>query len=352
MITMTNFVGNKDLIKLLRISIEAARVRNTALPHVLLKGPAGAGKTTLAEAIAKEFGTEPRALTPHTAKNSRELRKLFQRMPGEGYDADGKITGKIRPQIVFVDECHQLSRLAQENLGMAMQDWKLPVQVGGKDVFEWVPRFTLIGATTLPGKLSKPFLDRFRIQSEFETYSHDEAVEITHIHAGAEKITLGPGVADAIARRSRGIPRLVVRFLDRLIDAAVVAGKDDPKNASTITLPLARIMFSQFLRVDDRGLTKTDVKILKHLAVAQDPVGLDTLATVTNEDNATVGGVIEPYLIQEGLMDRTKRGRVITEQGRRYLSTAGYLQHAHTSERGARLIGEHGEESRAANSEG
>jgi Holliday junction DNA helicase RuvB len=342
MITMASFVGNKDLIRLLQISIEAAKARNAALPHTLLRGPAGAGKTTLAEAVAREFGTEPWALTPYTAKNNKELRKLFQRMPGEGYDHRGKKIGTIHPQIIFIDEIHQLTLLAQENLGIAMQDWKLPVQVGGKDVFEWVPRFTLIGATTLPGKLSKPFRDRFKIQSEFETYSYKESIQITYVHAKLQGIVLAPGVAEAVARRSRGIPRLVVRFLDRLADAAIVASSGNLKEAETITLPLAEIVFKQFLRVDDRGLTGTDVKILKQLAIAQDPVGIDTLATITNEDKATIEGVTEPYLVQEGLIERTKRGRVLTEEGRRYLSTAGYLQNANNSRGAARLIGEDG----------
>jgi Holliday junction DNA helicase RuvB len=206
----------------------AAKTQNRALPHILLKGPAGTGKTTLAEVVAREFGTVPMALTPGTAKKAEDLRKLFLRMPEDGYDNQGEIIGKIQPQIVFVDECHQLPLLAQENLGIAMQDWKLPVRVSNQDVFEWVPRFTLIGATTLPGKLSKPFLDRFKIQSEFETYAHDESVQVTELHANIKGLQLTEGVADAIARRSRGVPRLVVRYIDWMSDAAVNANAGDP----------------------------------------------------------------------------------------------------------------------------
>lgn len=325
MITMSNFVGNGDLIRLLQISVGAAKIRNTSLPHILLKGPAGTGKTTLAEAIAREFGTEPMALTPNTARKTEDLRKLFLKMPGAGYDDDGNITGPIQPQIVFIDEVHQLPLLAQENLGIAMQDWKLPVQINGADVFEWVPRFTLIGATTLPGKLSKPFLDRFKIQSEFETYSHDEAVQISEIQAAAQGLRLDPGVAEAIAQRSRGVPRLVVRYLDRLHDAAVIAGESNPGKENLITIELTELMFRQFLKVDDRGLTKTDIKILVQLARQTDPVGIEMLATIANEDKGTVENSIEPYLLHEGLIVRTKRGRILTEEGRRYLKAAGYL---------------------------
>ena len=339
MITLDNFIGNEYLIKVLRISIAAAKARNTALPHILLRGPAGTGKTTLAEAIAKEFGTKPLALTPGTAKKTSDLRKLFLRMPGEGYDQDGKIVSKIRPQLIFCDEVHQLPLLAQENLGIAMQDWKLPVNIEGQDVFEWVPRFTLIGATTLPGKLSKPFLDRFKIQSEFETYSLDEAIQIVNIHAKVQDLTLAPGVAEAIARRSRGVPRLVVRFLDRLADAAIVAGQKNPTYKHVITLQLAEVIFRDFLRVDDRGLTKTDIKILKQLARLVDPVGVDTLATIANEDRKSVENTIEPYLIQEGLLVRTKRGRVLTEEGRRYLEATGHLEPSPDLPRTGRLIG-------------
>ena len=339
MITLDKFVGNEDLIQLLRISIAAAKARNSALPHILLKGPAGTGKTTLAEAIAREFGTQPLALTPGTAKKISDLRKLFLRMPGEGYDPEGKVVARIQPQVVFCDEVHQLPLLAQENLGIAMQDWKLPVTLEGQDVFEWVPRFTLIGATTLPGKLSKPFLDRFKIQSEFETYSMDEAIKIVGLHAKSQDLTLGAGVAEAIAQRSRGVPRLVVRFLDRLSDAALVAGRNNPTYKKVITKQLTEAVFRDFLRVDDRGLTKTDIKILKQLSQLSDPVGVDTLATIANEDRKSVENTIEPYLIQEGLLIRTKRGRLLTEEGRRYLETAGYIKTGPALPRTGRLIG-------------
>jgi holliday junction DNA helicase RuvB len=340
MITMSNFIGNTDFIRLIKISIEAAKARNMALPHILLKGPAGTGKTTLAEAVAREFGTEPMALTPGTAKKAEDLRKLFLRMPDTGYDGQGNVVGRISPQIVFCDECHQLPLIAQENLGIAMQDWKLPVKVNNQDVFEWVPRFTLIGATTLPGKLSKPFLDRFKIQSEFETYAHDEAVQITDIHANSQGLMLEEGVSNAIAKRSRGVPRLIVRYLDRLHDAAIVAGNQNPSSANRISLELAELMFKQFLKVDDRGLTKTDIKILLQLAKQPDPVGVETLATIANEDKGTIENSIEPYLIHEGLLVRTKRGRLLTDEGHRYLIEAGYLKEEPRLGRVGRLMGE------------
>ncbi len=340
MITISDFVGNGELVELLGISIDAAKAKNTALPHILLKGPAGTGKTTLAEAIAQEFGTSPLALTPNSAKSPEDLRKFFLRMPGEGYDAvNGKIIGEIRPQIVFIDEIHQLSLLGQENLGIAMQDWKLPVHLKGTDVFMWVPRFTLIGATTLAGKLSKPFLDRFKIQSEFETYSLDEVLEIVHLHADKNDLKLEEGVDQSIAKRARGIARLVVRFLDRLSDAAVVAGRGDPPTQNIITRTLTDGVFERLLRIDDRGLTKTDIKILTTLHSAAEPVGVDMLATIANEDKATVEKAIEPYLIHEGLLLRTKRGRTLSDEGRKYLVTEGYVGEHHEANQAGRIIG-------------
>lgn len=324
MITLSTFIGNEDLVRVLRISVSAAKQRNTSLPHILLKGPAGTGKTTLAEAVAREFGTEPMALTPTTAKKSEDLRKLFLRMPGVGYNGGGKIVGTIQPQIIFCDEIHQLPLLAQENLGIAMQDWRLPVRLNGKDVFEWVPRFTLIGATTLPGKLSKPFLDRFRIQSDFETYSLEDTIRIVEVHAKNQGLTLEPGVKESIAKRSRGIARLVVRFLDRVADAAVVAAQGREELKKRVSLDLAETMLKHFLKVDDRGLTKSDIKILVQLSKLVEPVGLDALSVVANEDPATIQNTVEPYLIQEGLLMRTKRGRMITDEGRRYLQSAGH----------------------------
>lgn len=340
MITMKNFIGNVDFIRLLRISLAAAKAKNEALPHLLLKGPAGTGKTTLAEAIAEEFDTKPRALTSNTAKKSEELRKLFLKMPGEGYDQDGNIIARIAPQIIFVDEIHQLPLLAQENLGLAMQDWRLPVNVNGEDTFEWVPRFCLIGATTLPGKLSKPFLDRFKIQADFETYSRDESIKIAHLHAENKGITLAEGVASAVAQRSRGVARLIVRFLDRVHDAAIVTAHQDnrPQDGNHVSLRLAKTMLKEFLKVDDRGLTKTDIKILTQLCRITDPVGLETLAAIANEDKMTIQNTVEPYLIQEGLLLRTKRGRIITDEGRRYLHAEGYIHEGPGAMRG-RVIG-------------
>ncbi|MCI0527460.1 MAG: hypothetical protein L0Y56_08445, partial [Nitrospira sp.] len=256
-----------------------------------------------------------------------------------GYDLQGKVIGKIQPQLIFIDEIHQLPLLAQENLGIAMQDWKLPVRVGGKDVFEWVPHFTLVGATTLSGKLSKPFLDRFKIQADFETYSLEEAIKIVNVHAEDQGLTLSPGVDDAIARRSRGVARLIVRFLDRVADAAVIAAQGKEELQKQVSLELAETMLNHFLKVDDRGLTKSDIKILLQLSKLSEPVGIDSLAVVANEDKMTIQNTVEPYLIQEGLIIRTKRGRVITDEGRRYLAAAGYAEAEAGPLRG-RVIGE------------
>ena len=220
-----------------------------------------------------------------------------------------------------------------------MHDWKLPVRVNGRDEFEWIPRFCLIGATTLPGKLSKPFRDRFKIQAQFETYTQDESIKIVEIHARNQGLLLGEGVAESIAKRSRGVARLIVRFLDRLIAAAEVAAKNEPEKKNMIALQLAQTVFKDFLKVDDRGLTISDLKVLKQLHKLEEPVGVETLATIINEDKSTVEQEVEPYLVQEGLIARTKRGRIITDEGRRYLQTEGYIQNMPSLGRIGRIIG-------------
>lgn len=347
MLNLDNFVGNNDLRQQLKVAILAARETNSPLHHVLLKGPAGTGKTTLASVVAKEFGTELRVLTPGTAKKVEDLRKLFLDMPSKGYNPEtGQVVGPIQQQVVFCDEVHQLSLVAQENLGIAMQDWRLPINLDGLDVFEWVPRFTLIGATTLPGKLSKPFQDRFRFQAEFEPYSLEEAVKICILHADQLSIRIEPGAAEAIAKRSRGVARLVVRFLERLHDYAVVLAKNNTSFQNVITRDLAEAVFQRFLKVDEKGLTKTDIKVLKHLSQFRDPIGVDSLAVVANEDKATMERTVEPYLIQTGLLVRTKRGRLITEAGRRHLEASGHLERSAPHAGAGRVIGASSNEGR------
>ena len=149
---------------------------------------------------------------------------------------------------------------------------------------------------------------------------------------------LGEGVSEAVARRSRGIARLVVRFLDRLQDAATVTNIKGFKNENLITIMLAEAVFSEFLKIDDRGLTKTDIKILIQLSKAEEPVGLDTLAVIANEDKPTLEHSVEPYLIQEGLLFRTKRGRILTDEGKRYLLSAGYINSSTNPDSTGRLL--------------
>lgn len=322
-LNLEDLIGNEHLKTQLKISHGAARLNNTSVPHILLSGLAGCGKTSTAKAIAKLGNSLFLEAGAEAFKTAEDMAKLFEKLSDDGYDLDtGEIIGTINPAIIFIDEAHRLSLKSEELLGIAMENWEhsfLFKQGKKSQVFKtWLPRFTLICATTKEGELSKPFRDRFKISYIFGEYSLADSMKIIKIHADKKGIKIDDQSVVRIAQRSRGTPRLMVRFLERVTEAMLYLGEPE------ITMDIVEAQF-QLLGIDSEGLTETDTIILKTLYDQDSPVGLETLSLKTNQDEKTIKEVSEPYLIIKGFIERGKRGRVITEEGRNHLISLGIV---------------------------
>lgn len=320
---LAELIGNKAIRTQLTIAHGAARLNNTAMGHMLKTGLPGTGKTTSARALASLSGLPFIEASPESLKTPEDLAKIFFRFPINGYDAEsGEKIGSIMPPIVFIDEAHRLTRKTEEMLGIAMEEHTHTYVMGHgrkkQTLTDWVPEFTLICATTKEGELSKPFRDRFKFIFVFNEYSLEESKAIVKLHAEKKDIKIDSVSIDEIANRGRGTPRMLVRYLDNINDSKTYLDRD------SITVDLARAQFS-LGGIDPKGLTETDVSILKDLYMADMPIGLDSLAVKTNIDPRTIEDVNEPYLIRLGFMERSKGGRVITEAGEAHLISYNHI---------------------------
>jgi Holliday junction DNA helicase RuvB len=321
-LNLEDLIGNEQLKTQLKISHGAAQLNNTPVPHILLAGLPGTGKTSTAKAAASLGSSLFLEAGPESFKTAESMAELFAKLPDDGYSPGGEIIGTINPAIIFIDEAHRLTLKSEEMLGIAMENWEhsfLHKEGKKSKVFNtWLPRFTLICATTKEGELSKPFRDRFKISYVFGAYSLSDSMKIIKMHAAKKEVEIDDQAVVRIAQRSRGTPRLMVRYLDRVIEAMLYSGE------SSVTMPIVEAQF-QLLRIDSEGLTETDTIILKALYDQDSPVGLETLSLKTNQDEKTIKETSEPYLITKGFIERGKRGRIITEEGIKHLISLGVV---------------------------
>ena len=297
---LSEYIGQEKAKNNLEIYIKAALERREALDHVLLYGPPGLGKTTLASIIANEMGVNIRITSGPAIEKAGDLAAI--------------LTNLSEHDILFIDEIHRMSRTVEEILYPAMEDYALDIIIGkgpaAKSIRIDLPKFTLIGATTRAGLLTAPLRDRFGVISRLELYTVEEIKEIVKRSAGLLDVEIDDEGAAEIASRSRGTPRIANRFLKRVRDFAQV------RYDGVITEEVARFALD-LLDIDKVGLDQTDRKMLLTMIekFGGGPVGLDTLAASINEESETIEDVYEPYLLQLGYIQRTPRGRVVTRLG-------------------------------------
>ena len=294
---LDDYIGQEKAKSTLKIYIEAAKQRHDSLDHVLFYGPPGLGKTTLAGIIANEMGVNMKVTSGPAIEKPGEMAAILNNLQ-EG-------------DLLFVDEIHRLSRQVEEVLYPAMEDFEIDIMIGkgatARSIRLDLPKFTLVGATTRVGLLTAPLRDRFGVVHKLDFYTTNELVQVLERSANVLDVTLEKEGALELARRSRGTPRLANRLLKRVRDFAQV------RYDSVITKEVAEYALD-LLEVDRLGLDKGDRAILETIAdkFGGGPVGLDTIAAALGEDSGTIEDVYEPYLIQNGLIERTPRGRAIT----------------------------------------
>ena len=327
--TGMHIIGHKNTKNQMRIALKAAKKLNLAPPHMLFAGVAGCGKTSMARYISKEGGSDFLQVPAADLKDYKSIIEVLENLNHVGYDRKGNRMGEIKPTILFIDEIHRLPIGGQEPLGMAIEDFKI---AAGKDgLCHWVPYFTLVGATTDDGILSKPFRERFPMRFVFETYPDKEMAQIIGLHANLLNIEMTPKAIGEIVKRGRGIPRIAVGYLKRVRDLCLSEG------GRILTHSMTLHTFKE-IGIDERGFSRVEIKILKALYDSGIPIGLENLSIMVNESAKTLSASTEPFLIREGLVIRSGKGRLITKKGKEYLAEAGYGGKTHKVEISAEYI--------------
>jgi len=307
---LDEYIGQDEVKENIRVFVEAAKLRNESLDHVLLYGPPGLGKTTLAHIIANELGTNIKTTTGPALEKSGDLAAVLSTLePGD---------------VLFIDEIHRIPKFIEEILYPAMEDFELDIVVGGegssRSIKIELPPFTLVGATTRAGDISAPLRDRFGIVSKLNYYSTEELQEIIKRTSRVLEMSISDEAALELANRSRKTPRIANRLFKRVRDFAQVAGEEEISIETTFK-SLER------LKVDKYGLDQVDIEYLESLITKFNggPVGVETIASSIGEEVSTLEDVVEPYLMQEGFIKRTQRGRIATDKSYAHIKKGGGL---------------------------
>ncbi|MBR0420588.1 MAG: Holliday junction branch migration DNA helicase RuvB [Erysipelotrichaceae bacterium] len=303
--TLAEYIGQSDLKENLEVFIKAAKMRDEALDHVLLYGPPGLGKTTMAYILANEMGTNIKTTSGPSIEKTGDLAAILSSLQ-EG-------------DVLFIDEIHRLPKIVEEVLYSAMEDFYIDIVVGkeegAKSIRLDLPPFTLVGATTRAGAISSPLRDRFGITSKLNYYSQDELAQIVKRTAKVFNTEIEEEAVDEIAMRSRGTPRIANRLFRRVRDFAMV------RNDGVIDLNITRQALEK-LKVDSLGLDDVDIRYLRGIIerFKGGPVGVEAIASAIGEEAITLEDVNEPYLLQIGFINRTARGRMVTEKAYKHLN--------------------------------
>jgi Holliday junction DNA helicase RuvB len=300
----TEYVGQKKVVQNVEVMVESAKIRNSAMDHALLSGPPGLGKTSLAMIIAKSIGSELHVISGPGIEKKGDLAAI--------------LTNLGPRDVLFIDEIHRMNISVEEILYSAMEDYRLDIVIGqgpsARTMQIQIAPFTLIGATTRSGLLSNPLRDRFMAHLHFDFYNHDELARIVANNAKKLSVDLDPMAKEHIARCARGTPRIANRILRRVRDFALVKGETKISEESVVrSLSL--------MEIDEYGLDRMDRKILQVIDeyYKGGPVGIETLCATLAEDRTTIEDVYEPYLLKEGFLLRTPRGREISQKSKDHL---------------------------------
>ena len=303
-IDFSEYIGQKKVVQNVEVMVESAKIRNSAMDHALLSGPPGLGKTSLAMIIAKSIGSDLHVISGPAIEKKGDLAAI--------------LTNLGPRDVLFIDEIHRMNISVEEILYSAMEDYRLDIVIGqgpsARTMQIQIAPFTLIGATTRSGLLSNPLRDRFMAHLHFDFYNHEELVEIVGNNAKKLKLILGRPALELMARCARGTPRIANRILRRVRDFSLVKGENEISESSVKSS-------LSLMEIDDLGLDRMDRKILQVIEeyYKGGPVGIETLCATLAEDRTTIEDVYEPYLLKEGFLLRTPRGREISQKSRDHL---------------------------------